>query len=66
MSEILTRKELMRRLKVGKDKVTKWTEEGMPYFRTAEGSRGHLRFVWEDVLEWLRGEVVEVVEEEEK
>lgn len=62
---IVNAKELRELLKVSKPTVTKWVRAGCPHMRTGESEGSGLRFVFEEVVEWLRVEEVEEGEREE-
>jgi excisionase family DNA binding protein len=56
MSELLTTKELMARLKVSRDTIYKWRERGMPCMKIGPGERAAVRFDWAKVQEWIKGQ----------
>ena len=51
--EIIDSDELKSRLKISHHTLLNLIDEGMPYFRLSY-PEGHMRFVWEDVLAWIR------------
>ncbi|MEA1972238.1 MAG: helix-turn-helix domain-containing protein [Candidatus Cloacimonadota bacterium] len=47
--ELLTTKELTDKLKVSRQSINNWMDNGMPYFL-----KNPHRFIWEDVIEWIK------------
>ncbi|MDQ7039142.1 MAG: hypothetical protein Q9N26_08140 [Aquificota bacterium] len=53
---IVDSKKLRELLGVSKPTVTKWVKEGCPHMRLGDTEGSPLRFVFEEVVEWLRVE----------
>jgi excisionase family DNA binding protein len=56
MSELLTTKELMARLKVSRFTIYNWREKGLPFMKVGPGAKGSVRYDWAKVQEWIQGQ----------
>ena len=58
MEKLLTTKDLRERMQISKNTLTNLVNEGLPSLRMGASSqgdgRGTYRFVWDDVIVWLR------------
>tara|TARA_R100000656_G_scaffold62774_1_gene48305 strand:+ start:160 stop:414 length:255 start_codon:yes stop_codon:yes gene_type:complete len=58
MEKLLTTKDLRERMQISKNTLTNLVNEGLPSLRMGASSqgdgRGTYRFVWTDVIVWLR------------
>ena len=58
MEKLLTTKDLRERMQISKNTLTNLVNEGLPSLRMGASSqgdgRGTYRFVWTDVIIWLR------------
>lgn len=53
--EILTEEECARRLSAERETLSHWRDElGMPFVPMGDGSRPRIRYVWSDVVAWMR------------
>jgi excisionase family DNA binding protein len=55
MSELLTTKELMARLKVSRFTLYNWRDNGLPFIKVGPGTKGSVRYDWDKVQEWIQG-----------
>ncbi len=53
--EIIDEAECAKRLSVRRETLHRWRRDAdMPYVPLSEGRRAHVRYVWPDVVAWLR------------
>lgn len=54
--EVIDEAECARRLLVRRETLSRWRRDaGLPYVPLSDGRRAHVRYVWPDVVAWLRG-----------
>ena len=54
-TEIIDEAECARRLSVRRETLQRWRRDaGLPYVPLSAGRRAHVRYIWPDVVAWLR------------
>lgn len=52
---VLTEEECARRLSVERETLSRWRDElGMPFVPMGDGSKPRVRYIWSDVVGWMR------------